>query len=290
MKSSLPSLRRGLLTGPRAVALTLAATTLMALASVVARPLSREFPFSLFFVAVAISAWFGGLRQGILAVVLSPFLVHYLVMPFSTQARELLRVALWLIIAGAIAVMLGRLRGFQGRARTVLANIDEGVVILDRDWNIVYINESGSRCAGRSPREMIGRNYWEMVPEARGGPVEQGLMQCAKERVPVQFEARTRRKQRTFHVRAYPLPEGICFFAQDISEAKERESKLRAIVDRLAAAHRAARIGTWEWNIRTNEMFWSEEIPPIHGIPREQFDGMLATWIKTVHPDDAVGV
>ena len=40
-----------------------------------ATTLAREFPFSLFFVAVAMSAWFGGLRQGILAVVLAPSVV-----------------------------------------------------------------------------------------------------------------------------------------------------------------------------------------------------------------------
>jgi PAS domain S-box-containing protein len=261
----------------------------MALLSMVATPLSHQFPFSLFFVAAALSTWFGGPRQGILAVMLAPFPVHYLVMPLSTEPRELLRVGLWLLIAGAIVVMVGKLRGFQGRAKTVLANIDEGVVILDRAWNILYVNECGAHFAGCSPREMIGRHYWEVVPQSRD-TVEQHLRECAEENVPVQFEARMHGQQRTFHVRAYPVPEGICFFSQDISEAKQRESKLRAILDHLAAAHRAARIGTWEWNLRTNETFWSEEIPPIHAIPTEQFDGKLTTWIKTVHPEDAAGV
>src|SRR5262249_13077509 len=155
---------------------------------------------------------------------------------------------LWLVFGGAIAAMVGKLRGFQGRAQTVLANIDEGVVILDRDWNVRFVNECGSRFAGCSAQEMIGQNYWKVLPESRD-TVKQPLMQCAAEGVPVQFETRLQGQSRTFHIRAYPVPEGICFFSQDISEAKERESKLRAIVDRLAAAHRAARIGTWEWNL-----------------------------------------
>src|SRR5262249_16088939 len=35
---------------------------------------------------------------------------------------------------------------------------------------------------------------------------------------------------------------------------------------------------------------WSDEIPRIHGLTPEQFDGKLETWIKTIHPDDLPGV
>src|SRR5215831_5141840 len=193
MKRGLLSLHPALFTGTQAIVLTLVATSSAALLSLTAAPLTHAFPFSIFFLAVAVSAWFGGFRQGLVSLVLALFFVHFFLRPLWNTPQGLLRAGLWLAFAGAIAFMLGKLRGFQGQAQTVLANIGEGVVILDRDWKVVYINEAGSRCAGRSPREMIGRNYWEMVPEARGGPVEQGLMQCANERVPIQFETRTRR-------------------------------------------------------------------------------------------------
>jgi PAS domain S-box-containing protein len=168
----------------------------------------------------------------------------------------------------------------------VLASIAEGVVVLDRDWNITYINQLGAPCASLSPREMIGRNYWEVAPEADATPFGQHVRRCAAERVPVRFEMRTPLRHRWVHVRAYPIPDGVCVFAQDITETKERETHLRTVLDRLAAAHKAAQMGTWDWNIRTGESYWSEEIPFIHGIPAEQFDGKLTTWMKTVHPED----
>src|SRR5215471_21541606 len=216
MKRSFLSLSPGASAGIWGLSLTLAVTFAAVLLSLAAPPLTKVFPFSLFFLAVAASAWFGGFRQGLLSLGLALFLVHFLVRPLWTTPEGLLRSGLWLVIGGSIAFTLSRLRSFQGRARAALANIAEGVVILDRDWNIVFINQYGAPCASLSPRDMIGRNYWEVAPEARGSVFEQHLRRCATDRAPVQFEMRTPRRQRWLDVRAYPLPDGMCVFAQDI--------------------------------------------------------------------------
>ena len=258
--------------------------------SLAAAPLTNVFPFCLFFLGVAVSAWFGGSRQGFLSLLLALFFVQFFLRPLWGTPQGMLRAGLWLVFGGSIAFMLGKLRGFQGQAQTVLANIGEGVVILDQNWNVVYINEYGAPCATLSPRQMIGRNYWEIAPDAGGTAFERHVRQCATERVPVQFEMRTPRRQRWLQVRAYPLPQGVCCFAQDITEAKEREARLRAVLERLSTAQKAAQTGSWEWHLRTNELFWSEEIPDIHGIAAEQYDGKLNTWIKTVHPEDVAAV
>ena len=91
---------------------------------------------------------------------------------------------------------------------------------------------------------MIGRSYWEVAPDACGTVFEQQLRRCASEHVPVQFEMCTPLRQRWLRVRAYPLPDGLCCFAQDITETKEREGELRTVLERLATAHKAAQMGT----------------------------------------------
>jgi PAS domain S-box-containing protein len=248
--------------------------------------MTHLFPFTFFWLAVAASAWFGGFRQGLLSLVPALFFVHFLLRPLWGTPQGLWRGSLWLLCAGTISFVLSKLRGVQFRAQAVLANIADGVVILDRDCNVVYINERGAPCATLSPQEMIGRSYWEVAPAARGTVFEQRIRQCATERVPVQFEMRTPLRQHWLHVRAYPLPDGICVFAQDITGAKQREGRLRALLERLITAQKAAQMGTWEWNLATDELFWSEEIPHMHGISARQFDGKSATWIKTVHSED----
>src|SRR5260370_12733956 len=73
-------------------------------------------------------------------------------------------------------------------------------------------------------------------------------------------------------------------------EARKKELAVRSVLDRLIAAQRAAQIGTWDWDLQTNELVWSEEIYRIHGLAPEQFDGRMENWTKFVHPEDLPGV
>src|SRR5262249_52787381 len=129
-------------------------------------------------------------------------------------------------------------------------------------------------------------HLWTLFPDLVGTAAEQQYLRCASERVKVQFETPIANATRWLQVRAHPFPDGICVFFQDITEAKQNEGTLRSVVDRLAVAHKAAQMGTWDWNIKTNDLIWSDEIPRIHGLTPEQFDGRLETWFKTIYPED----
>jgi PAS domain S-box-containing protein len=181
-----------------------------------------------------------------------------------------------------------RHRSDAERAKTeqILSRLPEGFAVMDHDWNFVYVNESGAQLAGKPREEMIGKNCWEIFPKIAGTQLETEYRRCMKERVPVNFEFPFLPLGRHFEIRALPVPEGISVLYQDVSAAREREAQLRSALDRLAIAHNAANIGTWDWNIRTGELNWSEHIAPIHGLKPEQFDGKLETWLKTIHPDD----
>jgi len=53
---------------------------------------------------------------------------------------------------------------------------------------------------------------------------------------------------------------------------------------RLQLALAGARMGVWEWNLRTNAIVWSPECLPILGIDR--FEGTLDDFVAMVHPED----
>jgi len=108
--------------------------------------------------------------------------------------------------------------------------------------------------------------------------------------LPLRFETRTQRLQRWLQFRVYPFAEGISVFFQDISEAKEREEKLRSSLERLATAHKAGQMGIFEWNVKTNEIIWTDDTYRIHGVTRDEFDGKFETWAKTLHPEDLPAV
>jgi two-component system, cell cycle sensor histidine kinase and response regulator CckA len=52
----------------------------------------------------------------------------------------------------------------------------------------------------------------------------------------------------------------------------------------LRRALSAARLGTWEWNIRTGAVTWSREVLGIFGV--SEFGGDVRSWTQLVHPAD----
>ncbi|MEV4970324.1 SpoIIE family protein phosphatase [Streptomyces scopuliridis] len=55
---------------------------------------------------------------------------------------------------------------------------------------------------------------------------------------------------------------------------------------RLQQALKAVRVGAWDWNIRTGELFWDEPAMTVLGIDPATFDHRIETWLGMVHPDD----
>ena len=53
----------------------------------------------------------------------------------------------------------------------------------------------------------------------------------------------------------------------------------------LRRALSAGRLGTWEWDVRANQVIWSRETQAIFGI--SEFGGTFEAWSKLVHPGDA---
>ncbi|MEA2523383.1 MAG: two-component system, OmpR family, sensor histidine kinase VicK [Thermomicrobiales bacterium] len=55
---------------------------------------------------------------------------------------------------------------------------------------------------------------------------------------------------------------------------------------RLAFAMEAAGIGSWEWDVQTGEVWWSDNLIAIHGIDSAAFDGTFEGFLQLIHADD----
>lgn len=64
------------------------------------------------------------------------------------------------------------------------------------------------------------------------------------------------------------------------------ESQARRSEERLRFALDAAAMGTWDWDLVTNEVVWSDNLERIHGLPPGTFDGSFASYEREIHPED----
>jgi len=80
--------------------------------------------------------------------------------------------------------------------------------------------------------------------------------------------------------------EYTCYFVRDISERKRIEESLRHSESNLAEAQRLAHLGSWNWNIVTNKLTWSDEIYRIFGLTPQEFGATYEAFLASVYPDD----
>jgi PAS domain S-box-containing protein len=72
----------------------------------------------------------------------------------------------------------------------------------------------------------------------------------------------------------------------DITERKQIETELIESRNRLNQALEAASAGVWEWDLKTNENTWSDEIWKLFGLEKTDKKTTFDLWINTIHPDD----
>ncbi len=77
--------------------------------------------------------------------------------------------------------------------------------------------------------------------------------------------------------------------AAQVAFAVERtraEEQARRSEERLRFALDAASMGTWDWDLVTNSVRWSDNLATIHGLPPGTFDGTFASYEREIHPED----
>ncbi len=74
--------------------------------------------------------------------------------------------------------------------------------------------------------------------------------------------------------------------ARDITERKLSERALRTSEERLSKAQRMAHVGNWEWDLVTNQLWWSEEVYRIYGVDPARFAPTFEAVGNAMHPDD----
>jgi PAS domain S-box-containing protein len=65
-----------------------------------------------------------------------------------------------------------------------------------------------------------------------------------------------------------------------------RTAELHESQQRLDLAQRAARIGTFDWNLQTGVNVWTQQLEAMYGLKAGEFAGTQRAWEDFVHPDD----
>lgn len=122
----------------------------------------------------------------------------------------------------------------------VVESISDPLVALDGRWRMVFANASAARLFERSTSQLLGAEFWSLLPPAAKEAHHEALAHAMLHRQSVNCEMFYEEKQTWLEIRGYPFAEGLLLLVKDITERRcEEERKSR--MDRLESLGLLAR-------------------------------------------------
>jgi PAS domain S-box-containing protein len=213
---------------------------------------------------------------------------------WPTDAIELmheLAARLWLRLERARAE--DALRESEERYRA-LADLSPDAILVNVDGRFTYANSAAARLLGaEQPSQIKGRSPFDFIDTQYHDIVRERLEQMRqRQAVKPLMEQRWRRIDgATIDVEvsagatAWQGKPAIQVLLRDITDRKQAEAALHESEDRLRMAIESAQLGTWDWNLTTNELKWDVGCKAMFGVPSDA-ESSIEVFFAGLHPAD----
>ncbi|MDB6153878.1 MAG: sensor signal transduction histidine kinase [Chthoniobacteraceae bacterium] len=212
------------------------------------------------------------------------------------DAQEVLRAIRFgevdaVVVEGPRGDQLFTLKGADEPYRVLIEEMNQGAVTLSSDGAILFCNRRFAAMLKRPMKAIIGfafhlfvapgdrAAFGLMLETAATGASSGEIVLHTLEEAPVPVQ-----------LALSPLPAdsaaALCLVATDISESKQVEAELKSREANLSEAQRLAYIGSWELDILTNKVNWSDELYRIYYLNRADFLPNPESYVHQVHPED----
>lgn len=179
--------------------------------------------------------------------------------------------------------------------QALIEKAPDGIVLLNAEGNFKFISPAAKRIFGFQPSEEIDGNPAEYTYPDDLSKVLSALSRIVEDPsyVPtLQYRYRDKTGnwlwvESTFtNLLADPSVESILINFRNITEQKQTEEALRHSKVLLELAHQSAGAGTWNWDMTSQLLDWSNELYTMFGLDPQSAEATFNTWNTVVHPDD----
>ncbi|ACC83426.1 PAS domain S-box protein [Nostoc punctiforme] len=277
--------------------------------------------FTLFYAAVAVSAWYGGMRLGVLAIAFSvTTALYFLLEPVYSfdflSLNVLVQLTTFSLVSFLITALSSELRTARRKAETSLKLLQNsemrfsrlaesniiGVIVTDiKNGSIMEANDAFLKMVGYT-REDLSANQikWrEITPPEYLLLSERSVQEVKTTGVCKPFEKEyickdgTRVPVLLGSVLVQETEETVIGFVVDLSERKqteqilrEKEERLRLANERFQLAASAVNCLIYDWNVEQDTVERTDGLTRILGYSLDIAEPTGNWWRELVHPED----
>jgi diguanylate cyclase (GGDEF)-like protein/PAS domain S-box-containing protein len=196
-------------------------------------------------------------------------------------------------VTGLRAIEAELARG-QARLQAIIDHAPASIVVRDLDGRYEHVSRAVLDSLGRTSEEILGLTAAEVCDPETVAAIERQDAQMIAAGTPIVEEVEAVHgdgSRHVYHTVRYPIVDesgavsGLGSFALDVTDRKQVEKNLREREQQLADAQALAHLGSWELDLATDRLTWSDELCQIGGQPKG-FAPTLSEFLELVHPDD----
>jgi PAS domain S-box-containing protein len=132
----------------------------------------------------------------------------------------------------------------------LLDGVTDGILVVDRQWRLSWLNAVGERLLGRSREQLLGQELWAALPGVVDSAFAPAWRRAMDARTLVTVEDFFAPAHLWLETRAFPSGEGLVVFTRDVSERRLAENERV----RLLSAEQLARSSVENERARFQEM------------------------------------
>ncbi len=156
-------------------------------------------------------------------------------------------------------------------------------------WKLVDANPNALKVWGKTLDEVVGLTTDEIFPGVGASrtfmPIVRDIMTTG---APHEWEIDFPVTNQILRMVSFPVGEYFVSTGFDVTDQRRQEQALREALDSLEQASRAGGVGLWDWDLRTNQVHYSDEWKRQLGHEPHEIADNYDEWQSRVHADDLV--